>query len=162
MKTVKQFLIIPALALIMMSFSQCSSAQFDKKAPATITESFYQDWVGGRPGSKGTLVTIKMQAPEKEMVFDSIYFNGKTVKLGKSINENEITLTGNFMIITKPNDLIMHADPKEEFGNKAPQVTKKIPFELQKDEAVVSYIIKNKKRYFKLSGIKKMKTLFYQ
>ena len=158
----KKILSISILALISMSFSQCSSAQFDKNAPTTITKSFYQDWVGGRPGSKGTLVTIKMKTPETDIIFDSIYFNGKTVKLKSSYKENELTLTGNFIVSTKPNNLIMHADPKEEFGNMPPQQVKKIPFELQKGEAVISYVINNKKRYYKLSGIKKMKTLFYQ
>lgn len=158
----KKIIPIAILALIMMSFSQCSSAQFDKKPPATITESFYQDWVGGRPGSKGTLVTIKMKAPQTAIVFDSIYFNGKTVKLGSSINEDIVTLTGNFIVTTKHNNMIMHADPKEEFGNKPPQQVKKIPFELQKDEAIISYFKNSKKIYYRLSNIKKRKTLFYQ
>ena len=56
----------------------------------------------------------------------------------------------------------MHADPKEEFGNKPPNISIKIPFELQENEAVISYFIKSKKRFYKLSNIKKQKTLYYQ
>ena len=162
MKTIKKLLLIPIIALVMMSFTQCSSAQLDKKVPVTITEAFYQDWVGGRPGSKGTLVSIKINNPDTKMTFDSIYFNNKAVKLQSNLIKNELTLKGNFMVITKPNDMIMHADSTKEFGNTAPKLAAKVPFELEKDEAVISYMINDKKRYFKVENIKKAKTLFYQ
>ena len=162
MKTIKKLLLIPIIALVMMSFTQCSSAQLDKKVPVTITEAFYQDWVGGRPGSKGTLVSIKLHNPDTKMTFDSIYFNNKAVKLQSNLIKNELTLKGNFMVITKPNDMIMHADSTKEFGNTAPKLAAKVPFELEKDEAVISYMINDKKRYFKVENIKKAKTLFYQ
>ena len=162
METIKKLLIIPILTIITMSFIQCSSAQLDKKVPVTITQTFYQNWIGGQPGSKGTLVSIKLNAPDKKMAFDSIYFNGKAVKLQSNLLKNELTLTGNFVVITKPNDLVMHANPKKEFGNTPPKLAAKIPFELEKNEAIISYIIKDKKRYFKVQNIKKTKTLFYQ
>jgi len=162
MKTIKKLLILPISILVIMSFTQCSSAQFDKKAPATITASFFQDWVGGRPGSKGTLVTIKLNAPNKKMAFDSLYFKGKAVKIESNNIKNELILTGNFMVLTKPNDMVVHADPKEEFGNTPPKLGVKIPFELEEDQAVISYSIRNKTRYFKIENIKKRKTLYYQ
>jgi len=145
-----------------MSFSQCNGEQFDKKPPAAIIESFHQQWVGGVPGSKGTLVTIKLKTPEKEIVFDSIYFNGKTVKLSSNIHEGGITLIGNFISSTKGNNLIMNVDPKKEFGNAPTKASAEIPYKLQQGEAVISYIIKKKTRYFKLTGIKKRKPIFYQ
>ena len=162
MKTIKKLFYIPVLVIITMSFIQCSSAQLDKKVPVTITNAVYQNWVGGQPGSKGTLVSIKLNNPDSKMTFDSIYFNNKAVKLKTNLIKNELTLTGNFMVITKHNDMIIHANPKEEFGNTPPKLAPKIPFELEENEAVISYIIKDKKRYFKVENIKKTKTLFYQ
>ena len=158
----KKIIPITIAAIIMITFFQCSSAQLDKKAPVTIIQSTYQDWVGGRPGSKGTLVSIKLNAPDEKMVFDYIYFNGKGVKLQSSLVKNELTLTGNFIESTKPNEIIMHADPKKEFGNQPPKLAAKIPYELATNEAIISYFIKDKKRYFKIENIKKTKTLFYQ
>ena len=162
MKTIKRLLLIPILAIVTMSFIQCGSAQFDKKAPVIITEAFYQDWVGGRPGSKGTLVSVKLNNPDAKIIFDSIYFNNKAVKLQSNLIKNELTLKGNFVVTTKPNDIILHADPKKEFGNSPPKLAAKIPFELAENEAVISYTINDKKRYFKVENIKKTKTLFYQ
>jgi hypothetical protein len=162
MKKIKRLFLIPISAIIIMSFSQCSSAQFDKKAPVTITDAFYKNWVGGIPGVKGVLITIKAKVPETDIIFDSIYFNNKMVKLKSQLQNDELILTGNFTVSSKTDHIIMHADPKEEFGNKPPNISNKIPFELQDNEAVISYFIKSKKRYYKLSNIKKENTSYYK
>ena len=162
MKKIKQVFLLPISAIIIMSFSQCSSAQFDKKAPVTITDAYYKNWVGGIPGVKGVLITIKAKAPETDIIFDSIYFNNKMVKLNSQLQKNELILTGNFIVRSKTDLIVMHADPKEEFGNKPPNISNKIPFELQDNEAVISYFIKSKKRYYKLYNIKKEKTSSYK
>ncbi len=150
------------MGIVVLCFSQCSSAQLDAKAPSTITDSFYQEWIGGRPGSKGTLLTIKMNNPKKKVVFDSIYFNHKAVKLTSTLDKNELTLIGNFVHSTKNNLLTVDADPKKEFGNKRPLASQKIPFELQQNEAVITYFINSKKRYFKLTQLKKRKAIYHQ
>ena len=158
-----KLLLITGIATIMMSFSQCNNEQFDKKAPSTITDIFYQDWVGGRPGVRGKLVTIKMKSPKNNMVFDSIFFNNKVIKLNSSTIGDILTLTGNFVENTYQNrDIIMSSNPKEEFGNKPTTKIAKIPFELSDNEAVISYIIKDKKRYYIVKNIKKGKAIYYQ
>jgi len=162
MKNIKQLFLIPVSAIILMSFSQCGSAQFDKKAPVAITDSYYNDWVGGLPGVKGIRITIKAKAPETNIIFDSIYFDNKLIKLDSQIQKNELILTGNYTISSKTDHIIMHADPKEEFGNKPSNVSNEIPFELADNEAVISYFIDSKKRYYKLSNIKKEKTSVYK
>lgn len=157
----KKLLLIPIVA-VLMSFSQCDKDSFDKKPPVDFTKICYQDWVGGRPGSSGTLVTLIGKKPTGEIAFDSIYFNKKAVKVATQLTSNELIVTANFI---KPNpkdrDLILSGDPKEEFGNKPPKVAPKISFELADNEAIVSYILKGKKRYFRLQNITKEKTLYY-
>ena len=78
-----------------MSFSQCDKNTFDKKPPIEFTKAYFQDWVGGQPGSSGTLVTLIAINTNNSMVFDSIYFNNKVVKLQSQLSENEIIVTGN-------------------------------------------------------------------
>jgi hypothetical protein len=85
MKKIKRLFLIPISAIIIMSFSQCSSAQFDKKAPVTITDAFYKNWVGGIPGVKGVLITIKAKVHETDIIFDSIYFNNKMLILKRNL-----------------------------------------------------------------------------
>jgi hypothetical protein len=66
----------------------------------------------------------------------------------------------------------MHSDPKKEVGNQPPgsisKKDKEFPFELKKDEAVISYKNsagdpqKSKITYFKITGIKTKPSLIYK
>ena len=162
MKKIKLLLILPIIA-ILMSFTQCDRKSFDKKPPVKFTKSYFQDWVGGKPGSSGTLVTLITNSTNNAIVFDSIYFNKRVVKLASQVSGDELILTGNFIKRNpKDRDLILSGNPKEEFGNKPPIKEAKITFELNDNEAIISYFKNNKKRYFKLSDIRKEKVLYYQ
>ena len=148
---------------MLILFSNCATSQFDKNPTFIITEAKYQDWIGGKPGAKGTLVTIAFAKPvEDNIQFDSIFFNNKSAKLSiDSFNEKRI-ITGNFSTSNSYDKIIiMDKDPKKEFGNEVPKLTKKSPFQLSKNECVISYNIKNKKHYFKLNTLKKGKTIIY-
>lgn len=148
--------------LTLMSFSQCDRDAFDKKAPVDFTKIYYQDWVGGRPGSEGTIVTLIAKQPVQELLFDSIYFDKKVAKMEALTVNGELRLSANFIKRSqKDNDLILSSDPKEEFGNQPSKASAKIPFELADNEAVISYVINGKKRYFRLKKIQKAKTLYY-
>ena len=96
----KKFIIAITSMLIMIFFTQCGSAQFDKEAPFTIHRAYYQDWFGGQPGSKGTLVTIEISRAAESIVFDSIFFNGKIKRLDNTVSDNKQLLLGNFPTTT--------------------------------------------------------------
>ncbi|NNC70180.1 MAG: hypothetical protein HKN90_05080 [Flavobacteriaceae bacterium] len=157
----KKLIVLP-IFILMMSFSQCDKNSFDKKSPVEFKKMYFQDWVGGQPGASGTLVTLIGQKPTAQIDFDSIYFNKNVAKVKMQKNDDELTLTANFIKINpKDRDLILSGDPKEEFGNKPPKNVPKIPFELADNEAVVSYFLKGTKRYFRVKNIAKKKTLYY-
>ncbi len=146
-----------------MSFSQCDKNSFDKKPPVEFSKAYFQDWVGGKPGSRGVLVTLITDNSKNSIAFDSIYFNERAVKLESQVSGSELILTGSFIQINpKDRNLILSGNSEEEFGNKPPKKVSKIPFKLNDKEAIISYFIKEKKRYFKLSEIKKEKALYYQ
>ncbi|MDX5583855.1 MAG: hypothetical protein QNK20_02845 [Aureibaculum sp.] len=158
----KKFIVAITSVLIMMFFTHCGSAQFDKEAPFTIHKAYYQDWFGGQPGSKGTLVTVEISPAAESIVFDSIFFNGKIKRLSNTILDNKQLLIGNFPTTTlSDKNIIMHSDPKEEMANKISEPTLNFPFELTDNECVVSYIIKKKKYYFKVENLKKEKSIYY-
>ena len=157
----KKFIVAITSMLIMVFFTQCGSAQFDKEAPFTIHEAYYQDWFGGQPGSRGTLVTVEISRVAESIVFDSIFFNGKIKKLGNTASDNKQLLIGNFPTTTlSDKNIIMHSDPKEEMSNELSEPILN-PFGLADNECVVSYIIKKKKHYFKIENIKKEKSIYY-
>ena len=61
----------------------------------------------------------------------------------------------------------MHADPTKEIGNQPPSLQKSepadFPFELGKDEAVISYLENGKKKkfFYKIKEVKEMLPLVY-
>jgi len=159
----KTFITIVSSLLIMTIFTQCSSAQFDKEAPFTINKAYFQDWVGGRQGSSGTLITFEIPSEiSKEIRLDSLFFNYKVCKLEARSFNKKYSITGNF---SKNNyeerNIIIDGDPQKEMVNKVPDVVLNFPFELSDNECVISYYIKDKKRYHKLTNLKKEKTIYY-
>lgn len=158
----KKFIIAITSMLIMIFFTQCGSAQFDKEAPFTIHRAYYQDWFGGQPGSKGTLVTVEISRAAESIVFDSIFFNGKIKRLDKTVSDSKQLLLGNFPTTTlSDKNIIMHSDPKEEMANKISEPILNYSFELAGNECVISYIIKKRKRYYKVENLKKEKSIYY-
>lgn len=151
----KKLLLLPFFA-IFMSFSKCDKSQVSTKSPSKIKKAYAQNWLGEKPSEKGTLVTIKLEKPSANIVFDSIYFNEKVALLNVKEVENGIILTGKFVEdnYPKPN-LILSSDPREEFGNTPPPAKVKIPFKLEKSEAIVSYFFNDVKKYFLIKNIQK-------
>lgn len=159
----KTILTLFSSILIMALFTQCGSAQFDKNPPFTINKAYYQDWVGGRPGSNGTIVTIEFSdIPTKDVTFDSIFLGRKIMKAEHTISDNKNMLSANFVVTSEADkNIIMHSDPSKEFGNQAPEKLEKTPFELSDNECVISYMVKDKKHYFKIENLLKEKTIYY-
>jgi len=160
----KSFITIVSSILVIISFTQCGSAQkLDKKAPLTINKAYYQDWFGGRGTSKGTIVSIEFSnITSKKIIFDSIFFKGKLIKLEHTFSENKQTITGNFITnIQHDKNIIMDIDPKEEMANKVTDLNINFPFELTDKECVISYFIRNKKHYYKLLNLKEEQPIYY-
>lgn len=158
----KKFIAVITSTLIMIFFTQCGSAQFDKEAPFTISKASYQDWFGGQPGSKGTLISLELSGQSNKIIFDSIFYKNQKSKLDKVDTDSIITIKGNFITASHHNrNIIMHSDPKEEMANTmgAPSINN--PFELTDKECVISYFVNKKKYYYKLENLKKEKPLYY-
>ena len=153
MKNLKQILELVVLTIIMTSFSQCSSAQkLQNKAPTAFGEIYFQKWIAGVEGG-GSGVNIVIETLNSNVKLDSVYFHGKVAKLEVKPN-NELIYIGRFISeFNKKENMVISFDTKQEYGNKAPVLPKKIPFELKDDECVVSYLESGKTKYYKLSNI---------
>ena len=150
--------------IISIMFTQCASSQFYKKPPFTVASAKYQQWLGGKPGSNGNLVTIELTDNISNKVsFDSIYFNGESVRVSVNSLDGKTTISGRLSTNSyKDRPLIIDSDPKKEFGNEIPKTPQKLPFELAKNECVISYTIKDKKYYYKFEKLSKGKTIIHQ
>lgn len=144
---------------IFLTFTHCKT-QSGMKAPFSITEKSYFYWVGGKKGSNGTSIKIVGNFETTNVDFPKLYFQNKEYQIVPEITGNKFTLVGNHSAITNEN-IVMHRDPKQEFGNQPSSAEKKIPFELEKNEAILVYSINGKDFYYKVTDIKQLETVTY-
>ncbi len=154
MKDLNRIFVVLLMLGIMLSFSQCSSAQkLQEKAPTAFGEVYCENWVAGvQGGGAGTNIFIPVE--DTSIVLDSVYFRGKAVKLQTKPQNTKVFIgyfTSDFNA-PKP-DMVMSADTKEEYGNKLPKKETKIPFELKDNACVVSYKDGTTTKYFKIENV---------
>ena len=152
--TMKKFIGTGLLILLSFAFFGCGSskAKAQNKTPFKVLEATYTNSVGEQPDL--VLTTLKITTNNKEILLDSVYFRNNSASLKRVYSDENSVFTGSFTTSKMPHDLILHADPKEEFGNKPPIEVSKLPFEIKENEAVVSYFYKDKINYYKILEVK--------
>jgi uncharacterized protein YxeA len=142
--------------IIVLSFFQCKTSKFDKKTPFTVVKSHYYEWYGGQKGQKGIKIELIIDNLQDQIEFDFIYFQHYKIVLKKD-KTNKIL---NANIDKSERDFNMNSDSNKEFGNNAPQVSIDLPFKLNKNQAVISYIKNGKNHFYKLTLTKKSKVYY--
>lgn len=144
---------ILALWVVILGFTACGSSQkLVETLPFTLGELRIEPWTVGESNiQKGVNIYIPVQDldPSKGAL-DSLYYQGKVVKLEHTTKDSYQVYIGRFMD-SKPSNLILHADPKKEFGNK-PQSRAKPPFPINEDQALLKYTMENQTYYYTLSS----------
>mgnify|MGYP006945858782 CR=1 FL=1 len=146
----------------MTSFSQCSSAKkLQETTPINLGEVYYQSWVAGvRGGGSGVNVFIPIESNPNNIELDSIYFKGQKSKL--EITNSKLAI-GRFLTdANQMEDVIMSIEPQAEYGNKAPELPKKAPFELKEDQCVISYKQGKTIKYYKILNMIRKQSVNYQ
>lgn len=132
---------------------QCSNTRLVKNPDFTIVNAVYYTWVGGQKGVGGTNIKIYVENASA-VNFGAVYFRGKQAKLEVNKEENKIVLLGYFPKFKKNRDLTLDYNPTKELKNEPPSKDNKIPFELSKNEIVISYSYKEKIHYYKTIVVK--------
>ena len=149
MKAMKFFLI----GIILTSFFQCGSLKFENNPPFKILTATYQNDHEVSKIFGETVVKISYTST-KEISFDSIYFNNKIAKLEvASFNSNK-RLIGILKNSNFNNGFVLDKNPIKELHNPLPNF-QKFPFKLKKNEAIISYKVDKKIKYFRISDLKK-------
>ncbi|TVZ26270.1 hypothetical protein JM83_1224 [Gillisia sp. Hel_I_86] len=136
-----------SISLVTILFASCAGNNgLQEKEPATMDSAYYT--------TKGEEITfyIPVTAIQSNRVsLDEVYFRNKKANLTTSPDKPGVYMATFQM--AKP-DMIMSSDPKEEYGNKLPQKTEKMDFELKDDEAILIFTQNSKVKYYKLTGVK--------
>lgn len=127
-------------------FGSCgSNKDLQERAPAQF------DQVYTTKTAKGLRLNIPVIAiQDKRNSLDSVYFHGMKSELEQS-EEKPNLYVANFRI--GMGDMVMHKDPKEEYGNQPPQLPEKSPVKIEKDEALLVFTQNGETKYYKLTGI---------
>ena len=117
----------------------------------TFGDVYAQKWVAGVKGG-GSGINVFIPVNENTVDLDSIYFRDQVTKLEYSKDQN--MYVGRFKTeFNQPVDMIVSTDMKEESKNKVPMLKQALPFELEDNECVVSYLDEDKTMYYKFSEI---------
>ncbi|MBT8294789.1 MAG: hypothetical protein KJO51_00055 [Gramella sp.] len=127
-------------------FASCgSNKDLQERAPAQFNEVYYTY------DSNGIQLNIPVASIQDERVsLDAVYFHGMKSPLKQSEDKSNLYVA-NFRMGT--GDMVMHENPKEEYGNKPPQLPEESPYAIDKDEAILVFTQDNKIKYYKLTGI---------
>ena len=139
-----KLLIILIIGIIVKS---CISVKFDKKPPFRVMKSTYNVDVSN---SKSIYIEYSAQ---KNIQYDSIFFQKQRAKLEAKNLDGITYVFAVFPSITKP-DLVLDNNPVKELNNPIPKL-EKFPFELKFDEAIISYKLKNKLHFYKVTNVVK-------
>jgi hypothetical protein len=147
---------------MIVSFSQCASTlKLQPNLSIEIDEVFYQTWVAVvKGGGSGINVFIPIKSNSNNIMLDSMYFRSKSTKIEYV---NDALAVGRFKTnANQKENLIMSNEPYAEYGNEVPELPQKTPFNLNDDECIVSYLIEDEIRYFKIEGIVRKASKLYQ
>ncbi|MGM0933611.1 MAG: hypothetical protein ACQEWD_09225 [Bacteroidota bacterium] len=134
-------------SIVLLSIlSSCgSNKELQERAPAQFNEVYYSETEDGLD-----LYIPVSVIQESRVQLESVYFRGMHSPLQLDEEQSNLYVasfaTGNV-------DRVMHVDPKEEYGNKAPQIPEESPFEIKEDEAILVFKQNDKIKYYKLTGI---------
>ncbi len=157
-RTLLLFVILISNNLI---FIQCNSTKisFQTKIPFKITESYYQDWVGGIPGVFGTRIQLIIDDLKPDIIPDSLFFRDKRLEIEMRTDQKQTVWVAHYN--NKPKkDFNMTDRPVGEYGNTPPKMTN-FPFDLEKNNAVLSYYYKGILNYYKIENLHKKESLAY-
>lgn len=147
-----------AIAVIgLLLFISCGSTSkiLNNKPPFKVLNATYFKWLGGQPGVNGVKISIKID--NSAVKLDTVYFKNSSTLL--KFNESLATYAASIVLPNTNKHLQLDIDSKKEFGNEVPDISRKIPFELNKNEAVVSYRYKGKTNYYKILNVVETKSI---
>lgn len=150
------------LVVLVLGLGSCAGGRdqgsgFEQEPPFTLGAVYFQKWVAGvQNGGSGVNVYVEIESYLDDVMIEDIYFRNKKIKAQNSPQYRDLYV-GYFKSEKRP-DIIMHDDPVKETVNTPPE---KIPFNLNDDEAVLSYLHKGEMKFIKLVEIEEKPMIAY-
>jgi hypothetical protein len=151
------------ILILALSFTKCASVKMENNHPFKIESASYSHVTGGVKGSYNSTNLIINFTAKEPVDFHKVYFQNRITKAVVEQHNDKQYIAARYKTSSNDQkDLILHADPKQEFGNTPNTPTEEFPFELKENEAMVSYVIGEKTHYVKVENIIKKDKVFMQ
>ena len=148
----KALTVITTLCITLLLL-QCGSVNFDKTTPFKIHSSTYYNSVTSLQNNANSNIYIRYTSKDN-INFDSLYFRKNKIKVETKYIRGEKYVFGEFQKKKLVRDITLDANPIKELNNTIHKIDK-YPFDLEDDEAVLTYQLKGKTKYFKIKDIHK-------
>ncbi|WBX73667.1 hypothetical protein PG913_12705 [Tenacibaculum pacificus] len=134
-------------------FTQCASVKLNDDLPFSIKKASYT--IVNNTVYNSNLI---IEFTSDEIVdFKKVYFQDKIMNpiIEHKMDKKYIIAHHNSSINQDKKDFVLNADSQKEYGNTAPKINKKSPFNLNDNEAIISYKIADKIYTYKIKNISK-------
>ena len=155
MKTIILFLVI---FLTQNCNPKATTIEPQEKIPAEIMEVYFQKWVGGQEQTGSGIdfhIQFKIALP-KDVELKKVFFQNNEA----NFEQQEKTTFVAHLKFNPKSDIILDADSKNEYGNKAPEIKNKKP-DIQSNEAVLEFFKNGKVIKIKIKNIEEKKIILY-
>ncbi len=164
MKRIQIILGIIGILILSILFSNCrgsktedSNDSFIKKPPFTVLEVSSQKWIAGiKDGGSGEILLVIFSNLKKEVTIKNAYYKNMETNILKDPNNPFIYVI--YFNSKENKDLIMDSNIEKESANIPPR---NFPFQLENNEVVISYLLKEKMYYYKYSNIIEKEVIAY-
>lgn len=158
----KRFIKILFGSLTVLTFAQCGSSQvLETEPPFALDTSHMEPWTAGDANQFSGMNLLFPVKSGKDVLLDSVYFRNTMAPLIRIQKNSYLVYKATIDTTEAPYDVIMHADPKEEVGNR-PSDVKRSPFVLKHDEAVITYMDNGQRKYYKVTGLHTSPAVHYR
>ena len=141
----KQLFLITIISLFFCCKSSKTDFSIENKPNPVLTDGYYTSWVSGVKGGGAGYSVFLFFEENSSMSIQGIYFKKKYAKI-KFHGKNKYQA----FIKSKKNREQNTFDGEEEIEVKQKTITEEIPFELLKNEAVISYLENEKLKFMKV------------
>lgn len=122
---------------------------FEKNPPFSLQKATYQHWFAGvQEAGRGVRIELIFEEIQSNIKIENIYFGAQKLHLVQDRND-QMTFRASATFPPKE-DLIMDSNSVMELNNPRPSLVSDDPFQLQPDEAVITYELKGKTYHYKL------------
>lgn len=151
------------LFLTILVFAGCGSTQtqdstpiLDNTPPFEVMLATAIPWAAGVRGG-GSGIIIEIQLNQNYDALQHVYYQGQKAPVDYKKTDAQKKLYRAYINTTAntPKELVLHKDPKKEFGNKPPT------FGLKKDQLAIIYTKKKKSYYTIVPNVQRKPSVNY-